>query len=59
MGVDEDEDVGDGGGEGEGRGQEGPGVGVCVEDYGQEGGRGFWRVVKKQVSVCVWCGCTL
>lgn len=43
VGVDEDEDVGEGGGQGEGRGEEGPGVRVCVEDYGQEGGRGFWR----------------
>lgn len=43
VGVDEDEDVGDGGGEGEGRGEKGPGVWVCVDDYGQQGRRGFWR----------------
>ncbi len=42
MGVYEDEEVGDCGGEGESWGEEGPGVGVCVEDYGEEGGRGFW-----------------
>ena len=41
VGIDKDEKVGDGHGERESGREKGPGVWICVEDYGQEGRRGF------------------